>query len=205
VDISKAPTKTHGELAGLIPNADKALIKDSVKYGNWLAETGDIELGNAENATLPAVTAEYRSTGYTITTNPELTEGTAEQDYIQKATLFIIQAPEEAAAQPLADQFIAKLEAKGFSARPEVEFADGLKKVHTIYRFARVDAGEKVDSVYVAYIKVIGKRVLIAIESEAADKLAVPGASQLGRVDGAGIGTRVGGQLIVLILAQLSS
>ena len=37
VDVSKAPTKTHGELAGYLPK--KALKQESVAYGDWVAET----------------------------------------------------------------------------------------------------------------------------------------------------------------------
>jgi hypothetical protein len=210
VDVSKAPTKVHGELAGLLPNPKKQgkagpLQKDSLKYGNWNPTTGEFSAEDAENATLPAVIADYISTGYTITTDPDSATGSAEQEYIQSCRLFLIEAPDEMATQPIADAFIDNLKAKGFSERDELGFADGGKEPNTILRYARVDTGETSDEVFVAYIKITGKRVLFAIENETADKLKVPGATQLSRVDNAGIGTRVGGQLLVLILHRLAS
>lgn len=210
VDVSKAPTKVHGELAGLLPNPKKKgkagpLQKDTLKYGNWHPTTGEFTEADAENATLPAVIADYISTGYTITTDPDSTTGSADQEYVQTCRLYLIEAPDEMATQPIADAFIDNLKAKGFSERDELGFADGGKEPNTILRYARVDSGEASDEVFVAYIKITGRRVMFAIERETADKLKVPGASQLSRIDSAGIGTRVGGQLIVLILHRLAS
>jgi hypothetical protein len=210
VDVSSAPTKIHGALASLLPNPRKAgkqgpLVKDSLKYGNWDTASGAFIEADAVNATLPTVKADYVSTGYTITADPESSTRTAEQEYLQACTLFLIEAPDELATQPIADAFIENLKAKGFSERDELGFADGGKTHNPIYRYARVDSGETEDQVIVAYVKVTGKRVLLAIESETADKMKVPGASQLSRVDNAGLGTRVGGQLLALILTRLAS
>jgi hypothetical protein len=203
VDVSKAPTKTHGELAALIPDAKKALLKDSVKYGGWVPATSEYVTENAENAALPVVVADYRSTGYTITTDPNTEDGSVKQEYIQTCRLFLIKAPEAAAAQPIADKIAENLTGKGFKSIAELEWADGVKKTQTILRYSRIDGQETVDDVYVAYVKIVGDIVIFALESEAAPKPTGPGDMQLSRVTESGLGSRVGGQLTFLVAEHL--
>ena len=203
VDVSKAPTKTHGELAALIPDAKKALLKDSIKYGDWVPATSEYVTENAENATLPVVVADYRSTGYTITTDPNTEEGSVKQEYIQTCRLFLIKAPEAAASQPIADKIAENLTAKGFKAIEELEWADGVKNTQRILRYSRIDPHDEVDDVFVAYVKIVGDIVIFALESEAAPKTTGPGDMQLSRVTDAGLGSRVGGQLTFLVANHL--
>jgi hypothetical protein len=203
VDVSKAPTKEHGKLAGLVPNVDRALLKDSVKYGNWRADTSEFDPSDAINATLPTVGADYRSTGYTITADPNTEEGSVKQEYIQTCRLFLIKAPEGGAAQPIVDKIAANLTAKGFKGITELEWADGVDKTQTIQRYSRIDANNDVDDVYVAYIKIVGDIVIYALEAEAAPKTTGPGDLQLSRVTDAGLGSRVGGQLTFLVAEHL--
>jgi hypothetical protein len=203
VDVSKAPTKAHGELAALIPNVDKALQKDSVKYGNWHAATSEFDPGDAANATLPAVGADYRSTGYTITADPNTEEGSVKQEYIQTCRLFLIKAPEGVAAQPIVDKIAENLTAKGFKGISELEWADGVDKTQKILRYSRIDPNNDVDDVYVAYIKIVGDVVIYALEAEAAPKTTGPGDLQLSRVTDAGLGSRVGGQITFLVAEHL--
>ena len=87
----------------------------------------------------------------------------------------------------------------------ELEWADGFKKTQQILRYSRVDSHDKVDDVYVAYVKVIGDVVVFALENEAAAKLNGPGESQISRVSESGYGSRLGGQLTFLVANRLLS
>ena len=203
VDLKLAPTKLHGDLARLLPKP--ALEKNSVKYGGWDAANAALSAEGAEDAAMPAVAATYRSMGYDIETGKEGKDAVATQEYPQSCALFLIKAPEAAAAQPIADKIAENLLGKGFAQIDELEWADGFKKTQQILRYSRVDSHDKVDDVYVAYVKVIGDVVVFALENEAAAKLNGPGESQISRVSESGYGSRLGGQLTFLVANRLLS
>jgi hypothetical protein len=203
VDVKLAPTKLHGDLARLLPK--EALVKESVTYGGWDAANSSLSGEAAEDAVMPTVFATYRSMGYDIETGKEGKEAVAKQEYPQSCSLFLVKAPEAAAAQPIVEAIAANLKRQGFNEIDALEWADGLKKTQTILRFSRVDPGEKVDDVYVAYVKIIGDVVVFALENEAANKVQGPGETQISRVSESGYGSRLGGQLTFLVANRLLS
>lgn len=205
VDVKTAPTETHGALAKLLPNPDKALVKNSVVYGGWDAMACKFSTEAPENASLPVVAADYRSAGAKIITDVESKTGSAEIEYPQQAKLIIIKAPEAMAAQPIADNLIAALKAKSFSELDSLEFTGGREDNEPLIRLGRVTPGETTDDVYVAYIKVVGDVVIYALESEVAPQTPGPGGAQMDRLNEGGRGTRVGAHLIILALNRLQS
>lgn len=199
VDVSNAPTKVHGALASLVPNPKKALVANSLKYGNWIADTASYELESPESATLPVVMADYFSSGFEIEKDPE-TGARVEISYPQRCKLFIVRAPDAAAAPVIADKIVVTLESKNFGEISSLEDAAGRASVRSIRRFSAIVPQDGHDDVYVAYLLVVGDTVIYAVESETAEKIELDDGSQLSRVDeGGGRGSRVGAMLISLI------
>jgi hypothetical protein len=197
VDVSDAPTKEHGALARLVPNPGKALVPGSVRYGNWLAETAGYELDNPGEAALPMVMADYHSTGFELEKDPE--RGTrVEVSYPQRCKLFLIRAPESAAAPVIADKIFARLQERNFREISSLEDAGSTTDIRTIRRFSAIVENDKHDDVYIAYVLVAGDTVIYAVESETAEKIEIEG-GQVSRVEEGGRGTRVGAMLISLI------
>ena len=205
VDIKQAPTEAHGALAKLVPNPKQSLVKNSVVYGGWDAAECKFSTEAPENASLPVVAADYKSTGADIVTDTESKKGSATLTYPQQTKLIIIKAPEAAAAQPIADALIAQLEAKGFTELDDLEWTGGRNDNTPVSRMSRVTPQEETDDVFVAYIKVVGDVVFYALESEVAPKTPGPGGTQTARLNEAGRGTRMGALLLILALTRLQS
>ena len=203
VDVKSAPSEAHGLLAKLLPKS--ALRKGSVEYGNWNAETAGYSTKDPGNAALPMIAADYRSTGFTIVTDTESETGSADQEYVQACKLIVIRAPEAIAAQPIADKIVAALKAKEFSPLDDMQFALGVEKTENITRMGLIVGQGETDDVYIAYVKVVGDLVIYALESEAAPAQPGPGDTQLSSLNEGGRGTRVGAQLISLVLMRLQS
>lgn len=195
VDVSKAPTKTHGELAGYLPK--DALKKDSVTYGGWYADAASFDDTDAENAMLPTVMADYHSAGFNIEKDSE-TGAKVEVTYPQRCKLFIIRAPEAAAAPVIADKIMNELKAKNFNEISSIIDTGGRNDNREIRRFSAVVENEDYDDVYVAYVLAVGDTVIYALETETAEKIELEG-GHITRVEEGGRGTRVGGMLISLI------
>lgn len=195
VDVSKAPTKAHGALAGFLPK--DALVKDSVTYGDWIADVAKFNDTDAEGAALPTVMADYSSTGFNIEKDSEK-GARVEVTYPQRCKLFIIRAPEAAAAPVIADQIMAQLGAKNFNEISSIIDTAGRNNSREIRRFSAVVEGDEHDDVYVAYVLAVGDTVIYALETETAEKIEIEG-GHVTRVEEGGRGTRVGAMLISLI------
>ena len=200
LDISKAPTEVHGELAKLLPTT-KALDRDSIEYAGWDGPSATYDVEDAANAPLPTVAAIYRSMGYSLKTGEE--DKGIDVEHPQNATVILVRAPDELAADTLREQIAAQLNAKGFTERDQLELAFGRENVRSIQCFSLVVSGDEVDSVYVAYLETMGNTVLYALETEAVPKLKIDAGTQIDRVANGSFGTRLGGQLLMLILHRM--
>jgi hypothetical protein len=230
VDLDKAPTEAHRELARLLPK--EALRKDTVAYGGWNSEGAAMDPTNAAETRMPSVAAEYLSTGYRILGDGE--DKVAKQDYPQNCTLILIRAPDKIAPEEITRKIRAKLTDNGFSARDPLEFAMGLTtrrqgdptadvqvtepndaggtssvirpgeaRTVSITRYVRIDHSGDRDKVYIAYVYAVDDLVLYALEVENPPPVVGPEGSQLQRVTD-NRGSRVGGQLITQVLHRLN-
>lgn len=195
VDVSKAPTKVHGALAGYLPK--DALVKDSVTYGDWNAEGAKFSDADPAGALLPAVMADYNSAGFNIEKDSD-SGARVQVTYPQRCKLFVIRAPEAAAAPVIADKIAAALVARNFSAISSIIDTGGRNDNREIRRFSAVVENEQNDDVYVAYVLAVGDTVIYALETETAEKIEIEG-GQISRVEEGGRGTRVGAMLISLV------
>ena len=200
LDISKAPTEVHGELAKLLPTT-KALDRNSVEYAGWDGPSATYDVEDAAIAPLPTVAAVYRSMGFTLTTGEE--DKGIEVEHPQNATVILVRAPDELAADTLREQIAVQLQAKGFTERDQLDLVFGHKNVRKIQCFSLVVSGDDVDSVYIAYLETMGNTVLYALETEAAPKLKIGAGTQVERVANGGFGTRLGAQVLMLILDRM--
>ena len=195
VDVSKAPTEVHGALAKLLPK--DALVKDSVQYGDWIAEVASFDPADPESANLPAVQADYHSTGFNIEKDSD-TGARVEVTYPQKCKLIIMRAPEPAAAPVIADKIVVELLGKNFNEISTIVDTGGRENNREIRRFSAVVPDGERDKVYVAYVLSVGDTVIYALEMETAEKIEVEGGHVM-RVEEGGRGSRVGAMLISLV------
>lgn len=206
-DATGAPTDTHRALAGLLPL--ESLLRDSVVYGDWNAESAEvITTGDPARASLPVVSAEYQSARFRVhDDNPKSNELVAVREYPQSCFLTLIRAPEPMAADAIARKLRAQVAspAKGFVAQDPLAIGirkDGERPM--IDRFMRIDHQGETDKVYVAYTMVIGTMVVYALEVEYPPVLKGPDGKPVKRVIDGQRGSRVGAALITLIHHQLN-
>jgi hypothetical protein len=202
VNLDDAPTPEHKGLARLLP-AD-GLVRDSVRYQGWNADLADASEYEGAGAALPSVFAIYRSAGYKVVTDPETKEEGFTQEYPQEVRLFLVRGPEAVATELLLMKAESKLQANGFTPQDPIHIALGRNNEPEIKRWIAIERGENADRVYVAYLKTVGDLLIYALEVEDAPKLTGPGDSQLPRVLDDQRGSRVGAQVIALILHALN-
>ncbi len=229
VDLDKAPTEAHRELARLLPK--EALRKDTVAYGGWNSKGAAMDPTKAAETNMPSVAAEYLSTGYRILGDGE--DKVAKQDYPQNCSLFLIRAPDKYATEKFTRDIRKRLNSNGFSERDPLEFALGLTtrrqgdptadvkvteandaggtssvirpgeaRTVSITRYVRIDHSGDRDKVYIAYIYAVDDLVLYALEVENPPPVVGPEGAQLQRVTD-NRGSRVGAQLITQVLYRL--
>jgi hypothetical protein len=214
IDLSKAPTDAHRKLGKLLHPA--ALKKDSVSFASWDAGEAALSFEDAAEASLPVVSAEYLSGDYDVEGDSRVVK----QVYPQSCTLFVIQAPEPAASEPIARAIREKLRGKGFTEREPLELVMGVRAPGTpqdaeavrvskvadddklslkMDRFTHIvpDAGG--DKVYVAYVCVIDDIVVYALELENPPALTSPDGKRITGITDDQRGSRLGAQLIVLL------
>lgn len=201
IDLGQAPTEAHKRLAALLPM--DSLKRDSVLYAAWNAAISNLSDEDPARAAMPAVSAEYRSAGFRIVDDgPKSNSRRAEVDYPQRCVLTLIATPEALAAETVAEKLRENLLAKGFEAQEPLAIAINTRIKPEIQRFGRVDSQGDADNVYIAYIKIVGSFVLYALEIETPPRLTGPGSEQIQRVIKGQRGSRVGAQLITLILER---
>ncbi|MCC6466562.1 MAG: hypothetical protein IT463_14570 [Planctomycetes bacterium] len=202
VELPGAPTEAHKRLSSLLPLA--ALKRDSVLFAGWDGMAADLSAEEPAKAAMPVVKAEYHSMGYRIVTDGASNSIEAEQDYPQRCTLVLIEAPDAVAAEVVARGIREKLKARAFEARDPLAIAgSGEKSPPTVERYLRIDAQGEVDNVFVTYLKVVDSTVIYAMETEAAKRADVAGGSTA-RVTDDQRGSRLGGQLLSLVHHRLA-
>jgi len=203
IDLGLAPTEAHKRLAALLPL--DSLKRDSVLYAAWNGAISNLSDEDPARAAMPAVSAEYRSAGFRIVDDgPKANAKRAEMDYPQRCVLTLISTPEVLAAETVAEKLREHLLAKGFEVQEPLAIGINTRIKPEIQRFGRVDTQGDADNVYIAYVKVMGTTVLYALEIETPPKLTGPGSEQIQRVIKGQRGSRVGAQLITLILERYS-
>jgi hypothetical protein len=192
----------HGQLAALLPR--EAMVKKSVVFSDW-DQVAAQPAGNGSKAVLPTVQAMYDSVGYRVVVDdPKAPKGKkrAEIDHPQQATLILVRTPEAAAAATVADRLRKHFTDKGFSTEASMRVGDGSKLGGRIERFLRIDTGAEADSVYVAYLQVIGNLVVYAVETEKPPPIKAADGTQAKRVLSGPSGARLGAQLVLLVLTR---
>lgn len=201
-ELPGAPTEAHKRLSALLPR--DALKRESVVFAGWDGMNADLSGEDPAKAAMAVVKAEYHSMGYRIVTGGDGNSIEAEQDYPQRCTLVLIDAPDAVAAEVVARGIREKLKARAFEARDPLAIAgSGEKPPPTVERYLRIDAQGEVDSVFVTYLKVVGATVIYAMETETAKRAEVAGGSA--RVTDDQRGSRLGGQLLSLVHHRLAS
>ena len=235
VDLDRAPSEAHKRLAKLIPDQsllkDEELNKESVKYGGWDGEAAGMITENAKDAAMPALSADYLSTGFRVVDSGE--NKIARQDYPQSCKLFLIQAPDAISTEVVTRKIHEKLKANGFTLRDPISAALGLttrkestpegdvvvttpndaggtdsvvkpgdERAATITRHVRIDHSGEQDKVYIAYTYVSGDIVMYALETETPPPVKGAEGAQLERVTD-NRGSRVGARILFLVLYRL--
>lgn len=206
IDLSKALTPEHRELARLLPgealHKETSLDQSSVKYLGWDADTAQgVEFEGAAKG-LPCVYAEYLSSGFSIVRDAEKDPKGEIHAYPQKARLYLIRTPEEAASALIGNKLAAILDEAGYQRQDPLHLALGFQNEQKIERWVGVVPQADHDLVYVAYLKWVGDLLIYAVEEEKSPKITGPGNTQLPRVTDQR-GTRVGAAVIALILHAL--
>lgn len=204
IDLTDAPTDAHRKLGRLL--VAEAMVKDSVMYARWDAATA-VPLEYEAGAPMPCVRADYLSSGYrVIVDDPKVADATKrlELEYPQRCTLILIQAPEAQAADAIAERLRQHCTGKGFESREPLSIGAGTGVRPQIERLVRIDSTAEIDTVYVAYIQVIGDIVAYAVEAENPPRPTTKDGTQIARVLDDQRGTRVGAQLITLVYFKLN-
>jgi hypothetical protein len=209
--LPPAPTDAHLKIAKLLPGT-KARLNDSITYGGWNAEQAksytDKEEGDGavKAAPIPCVRARYSSTGYEKVEGGEKNTTTAKQTYPQVADLYIIQAPAADAAKAIARKIEDQFTKQQFEKKDPLRFNSGKdgKPGPEISQFLRVDQEKERDVAHVGYIYISGSLVIYALETEVRMPLIGPNKEVIRLPVDRQMGSRVGGQLIMLVDDTLS-
>ncbi len=228
-NLEDAPTDAHRRLARLLPPS--ALVPGSVAYGGWNAAQAAMDPQDPANAPMPTTTAEYLSKGYKLVAG-EGRRNVAQQDYPQACSLFVIQAPEAQATEPLVQGIREKLASNGFARRDPLELALGLRRnldagddvpvtregadgkiekvvrpedrmAASIERYVRIDQDAGADRVYVAYLYQQDDLVVYALENERPKVITDKDGTRISPKLDDQRGSRVGAQLIALLLFRM--
>ncbi len=211
-ELPKAPTDAHGGLARLLPDIRQAIIEGSIAHGGWDAAScnffsgRDLDDEAVRKAPLPAVTARYVSTGYRVENLPA--EGKdkatvlAHQNLPQSCNLYLVQAPDAAAAATLERRVLEKLKQNGFGEISPLRGLVGEGPATEMKRMLRVEPGDNgMETAHVAYTRVIGNRFCYALESETRSTILRPDGTPDPAFTDRQRGSSLGGQLLLLVEA----
>jgi hypothetical protein len=204
-DLGPFPTEAHGALAALLPRG-KELVKGSVKCSDWDQGTAQPFGDDPAKAALPTVQAMFQSEGYSLVVDDKKSprgKGRAEVKQAQSATLILVRAPQVQAAEVVAERLRGHFEEKGLARQEPMLFGDG-KTIGglKIERYMRIDSGAEADSVYVAYMYIVGSVVVYAVETETPPPIKAADGTQAKRVLDGPMGARLGAQLVVQVLTR---
>jgi hypothetical protein len=198
--LPEAPTQLHARLAGLMPLG--GIVPDTFLYTGWDSEAADASEEDPARAALPTVSARYRSTGFPLLTEVESTR-VERQEFPQRCDLFVIQAPEAQAAEPLARGIERALVSRGFVSRAPAELALGRDRVLTIACFERIDADEDRDVILTGYVAAFGDVVVYALEAQWHERMRGPDGAPLEGVEIRRKGTQYGAQLVFQVHSRI--
>jgi len=204
--IPTAPTEVHGTLARLLPKA--ARLNDTISYCGWDADHAtaftdkDLGEGAVKKAPMPCVRARFSSTGYELIGVPgeKGDDSMMAQTYPQVCDFYLIETPAPDAALAVCRKINEQLTAQKFEKKDPLNIGSKLNQNPLLIdQFLRVDQGKEHDSAFVGYTLVIGNRVLYALETEIRKPAVGPGGETFRLPSNMQMGSRVGGQLILLV------
>lgn len=211
LDLPKAPTDAHGGLARLLPAISQAIIEGSIAHGGWDAAScnffsgRDLDDEAVRKTPLPAVTARYVSTGYRVENlpaggNKDKATVLAHQNLPQSCNLYLVHAPDAAAATTLERRVLEKLKQNGFGEISPLRGLVGEGPAAEMKRMLRVEPGDNgMETAHVAYTRVIGNRFCYALESETRSTILRPDGTPDPAFTDRQRGSSLGGQLLLLV------